>query len=321
MITTVTLNASIDKAYVMEQAIENGTVMRVKEVRNTAGGKGLNVAKVARICGADVQATGFAGGYNGQYLEDLARRSDVKTRFFHVEGETRSCINILDPKYGSTEYLEPGFQVKEEDTERFLAEFPSMIAGSSVVTMSGSAPGGVSADIYRKLTMAVKKTASADAPDFAGPGGKVILDTSGNYLREGILGRPDMIKPNEDEIEALLGIHVSGYQDVISSARQLHEKYQIPWVVVSLGAEGAVLACEKGIFHGKPPALTPVNTVGCGDSMTGAFAVAMERNLGPEQALAYAVAVSAASATSPLTGDFDPSVYEKIREDVTVTEV
>ena len=57
MITTVTLNASIDKAYVMERAIENGTVMRVKEVRNTAGGKGLNVAKVARICGADVQAT------------------------------------------------------------------------------------------------------------------------------------------------------------------------------------------------------------------------------------------------------------------------
>jgi hypothetical protein len=124
MITTVTLNASIDKAYVMERAIENGTVMRVKEVRNTAGGKGLNVAKVARICGADVQATGFAGGFNGQYLEDLARRSDVETRFFHVEGETRSCINILDPKYGSTEYLEPGFDVKAEDVDRFLKEFP-----------------------------------------------------------------------------------------------------------------------------------------------------------------------------------------------------
>ena len=157
MITTVTLNASIDKAYVMERAIENGTVMRVKEVRNTAGGKGLNVAKVARICGADVQATGFAGGFNGQYLEDLARRSDVETRFFHVEGETRSCINILDPKYGSTEYLEPGFDVKAEDVDRFLEEFPSIIDGSSVVTMSGSAPRGVPADIYKKLTGIMKQ--------------------------------------------------------------------------------------------------------------------------------------------------------------------
>ena len=180
MITTVTLNASIDKAYVMERAIENGTVMRVKEVRNTAGGKGLNVAKVARICGADVQATGFAGGFNGQYLEDLARRSDVETRFFHVEGETRSCINILDPKYGSTEYLEPGFDVKAEDVDRFLEEFPSIIDGSSVVTMSGSAPRGVPADIYKKLTGIMKQA-----------GIKVILDTSGSYLSESLSGCPE----------------------------------------------------------------------------------------------------------------------------------
>ena len=307
MITTVTLNASIDKAYVMERAIENGTVMRVKEVRNTAGGKGLNVAKVARICGADVQATGFAGGFNGQYLEDLARRSDVETRFFHVEGETRSCINILDPKYGSTEYLEPGFDVKAEDVDRFLKEFPSIIDGSSVVTMSGSAPRGVPADIYKKLTGIMKQA-----------GIRVILDTSGSYLSESLSGCPDMIKPNEDEIEALLGIRVNGYEDVLRSAQELHDTYQIPWVVISLGADGAVLACEEGIFHGKPPVLTPVNTVGCGDSMTGAFAVAMERKMKPEEALGYAVAVSAASAMSPLTGHFDPAVYEKIAGDVVV---
>ena len=302
MITTVTLNASIDKAYVMEQAIENGTVMRVKEVRNTAGGKGLNVAKVVRICKAGVQATGFAGGFNGQYLEDLAEKSGVPTRFFHVEGETRSCINILDPKFGSTEYLEPGFEVSREDVERFLEEFPSILAGSSVVTMSGSAPRGVPAQIYRRLTEAARSQ-----------GVKVILDTSGSCLKEGICACPDMIKPNEDEIEALLGIRVRGYEDVVRSAQELHRTYRIPWVVVSLGGEGAVLACAEGTFHGKPPVLTPVNTVGCGDAMTGAFAVAMERNLPAEEALRYAIAVSAASAMSPLTGDFDPEVYEKIR--------
>ena len=307
MITTVTLNASIDKAYVMERAIENGTVMRVKEVRNTAGGKGLNVAKVAGICGAKVQATGFAGGFNGKYLEDLARKSRVLTRFFHVEGETRSCINILDPKYGSTEYLEPGFSVKQEDVDRFVEEFSSIIEGSSVVTMSGSAPRGVPSDIYLRLIAVVKKA-----------GRKVILDTSGVYLSEGLAGCPDMIKPNEDEIEALLGIRVSGYEDVLRSAQDLLKTYRIPWIVISLGADGAVLACEDGVFHGKPPSLTPVNTVGCGDSMTGAFAVAMERGMSAEEALGYAVSVSAASAMSPLTGDFDPAVFEKIRGEVIV---
>lgn len=307
MITTVTLNASIDKAYVMREAIVNGTVMRVSEVRNTAGGKGLNVAKVARICGADVLATGFAGGFNGKYLEALALQSHVRTDFFHVEGETRSCINILDPEYGSTEYLEPGFSVKKEDLERFLEEFPSMITGASVVTMSGSAPVGVGADIYRKLTALAKKG-----------GAKVILDTSGNYLREGLEGRPDMIKPNRDEIEALLDIRVNTPKDVLQSAAKLHETYRIPWVVISLGGDGALLACEDGIFRASPPKLDTVNTVGCGDSMVGAFAVAMEQKLAPEEALRYAVAVSAAAAMSPFTGDFDIDVYETIRREVTV---
>lgn len=309
MITTVTLNASIDKAYVMREAIENGTVMRVKEVRNTAGGKGLNVAKIAVICGAEVLATGFAGGFNGHYLESLAAESHVATRFCHVEGETRSCINILDPKYGSTEYLEPGFSVKEEDLARFLTEFPGVIGKSTVVTMSGSAPVGIPSDIYRKMAELAKAA-----------GAKVILDTSGDYLKEGLQGRPFMIKPNEDEIEALLGIRAEDPEAVFRAASELRVKYGIPWVVISLGGNGAVLSCDEGVFHGLPPKLDPVNTVGCGDSMVGAFAVALERALSPREALRYAVAVSAAAAMSPLTGDYDPAVFEEIYPE-TIVEV
>lgn len=309
MITTVTLNASIDKAYVMQEAIENGTVMRVKEVRNTAGGKGLNVAKIAVICGAEVLATGFAGGFNGHYLESLAAESHVATRFCHVEGETRSCINILDPKYGSTEYLEPGFSVKEEDLARFLTEFPGVIGKSTVVTMSGSAPVGIPSDIYRRMTELAKAA-----------GAKVILDTSGDYLKEGLQGRPFMIKPNEDEIEALLGIRAEDPEAVFRAASELRVKYGIPWVVISLGGNGAVLSCDEGVFHGLPPKLDPVNTVGCGDSMVGAFAVALERALSPREALRYAVAVSAAAAMSPLTGDYDPAVFEEIYPE-TIVEV
>ena len=309
MITTVTLNASIDKAYVMQEAIENGTVMRVKEVRNTAGGKGLNVAKIAVICGAEVLATGFAGGFNGRYLESLAAESHVATRFCHVEGETRSCINILDPKYGSTEYLEPGFSVKEEDLARFLTEFPGVIGKSTVVTMSGSAPVGIPSDIYRRMTELAKAA-----------GAKVILDTSGDYLKEGLQGRPFMIKPNGDEIEALLGIRAEDPEAVFRAASELRVKYGIPWVVISLGGNGAVLSCDEGVFHGLPPKLDPVNTVGCGDSMVGAFAVALERALSPREALRYAVAVSAAAAMSPLTGDYDPAVFEEIYPE-TIVEV
>ena len=70
MITTVTLNTSVDKLYLVEK-LEDYTVMRVKKVSNTAGGKGLNVSKVAYLLGEKVSALGFAGGFNGSYVSSL----------------------------------------------------------------------------------------------------------------------------------------------------------------------------------------------------------------------------------------------------------
>ena len=108
MILTVTLNTSIDKLYLMD-SVQPETVMRVKEVHNTAGGKGLNVTRVAAELGEPVTAMGFTGGFNGQYLESLISQPLVRCAFTHVKGETRSCINCWDLSDGrSTEYLEPG---------------------------------------------------------------------------------------------------------------------------------------------------------------------------------------------------------------------
>ena len=58
MILTVTLNAAIDKRYVVEN-FRLGEVNRVKECAYTPGGKGLNVSKPAAIAGEEVVATGF----------------------------------------------------------------------------------------------------------------------------------------------------------------------------------------------------------------------------------------------------------------------
>ena len=126
MITTVTMNASIDKAYFMDHTIENGTVMRVARCRNSAGGKGLNVARAIKLCGEKVQATGITGGFNGQYLESMLARDGIAYHFGHMEGETRCCINILDEGYGSTEYLEPGSEISAEEEARFIEQLPEL---------------------------------------------------------------------------------------------------------------------------------------------------------------------------------------------------
>lgn len=309
MILTVTMNSSIDKLYLME-SIQPETVMRVKEVHNTAGGKGLNVSKVAAKLGEPVAAMGFIGGFNGQYLVSLIGEPLVRPAFTHVAGETRCCINCWDLSNGrSTEYLEPGEPVTQEDVRRFLADFDAELPKADVVAISGSVPKGVPEDFYCAL---IRRCRAAGIP--------VLVDTSGNRLIAAVGERPAFIKPNEDEIAQLTGRHFSSREDTIGALQELH-KGGIPYVVLSLGGDGALLACDEGVFHGKPPKITPRNTVGCGDSMVAGFAVGFARRLPILDSFRMALAVSAANALSIFTGDFDPADYARLYPNVSIEKI
>ena len=309
MILTVTLNTSIDKLYLMT-GMKPETVMRVKEVHNTAGGKGLNVSRIAGKLGEEVAATGFVGGFNGKYLESLVDTPLVRCAFTHVNAETRSCINCWDLSDGkSTEYLEPGAPVTGEDVARFLADFDRELPSADVVTISGSIPEGAPEEIYNNL---IRRCRKAGIP--------VLVDTSGARLIAAVKEKPSFIKPNEDEIAQLTGRSFSGREEAVRALMDLHED-GIPYVVLSLGAEGALLACDKGVFHGKPPRITPRNTVGCGDSMVAGFAVGFARHLSMAETFRMALAVSAASALSLFTGDFGPADYDRLYPEVSIDKV
>lgn len=309
MISTVTLNVSIDKAYKIKGSVESGKVIRVLECNNTAGGKGLNVSRVISICGEEILATGFVGGHSGALVEELLEKDNIKNQFTHVKSETRNCINILDENNVSTEFLEKGFPVSEDELKKFIDDFDKIIDNSNIITISGSVPQGVPTDIYYKLINMIKSKNK-----------KVILDASGELLKEGIKALPTMIKPNSEEMENLLGFSINNREEVINSAIKLYES-GIELVVVSLGKDGALLVCKDGIYHGKPPKIDVVNTVGCGDSMVAAFAVAMERGYSNMESLKYAVSISAANAMTFSTGNINLEDVDNIFEDVTIEKL
>ncbi|MBR3109098.1 MAG: 1-phosphofructokinase family hexose kinase [Clostridia bacterium] len=309
MILTVTMNTSIDKLYLME-TIRPETVMRVKEVHNTAGGKGLNVSKVAAKLGEPVTAMGFIGGFNGQYLVSLISEPLVRPAFTPVAGETRCCINCWDLSDGrSTEYLEPGEPVTEEDIRRFLSDFDAALPQADAVSISGSVPKGMPENFYCEL---IRRCRAKGIP--------VLVDTSGNRLIAAAKVKPAFIKPNEDEIAQLTGRHFSSREETIDALLALRDG-GIPYVVLSLGADGALLACGEGVFHGKPPAITPRNTVGCGDSMVAGFAVGFAKRLPILDSFRMALAVSAANALSIFTGDFDPADYAALYPRVSIEKL
>lgn len=292
MILTVTLNAAIDKRYVVEE-FKVGEVNRVKECAYVPGGKGLNVSKPAAVAGAEVVATGFVGGHAGNYIEASLKDYHVKSAFYHLESESRSCINIWDEKNCvQTEFLEPGFTVAESEFQGFVEEFKELVKKADVVAMSGSVPKGLDGTAYQKLVKVVK-----DA------GKKVILDTSGKLLEMGIEACPTMIKPNIDEIRMLTGKECNEIGEIVEAAKEIHAR-GVEVVVVSLGADGSLAVSDEGVFRAIVPRIDAVNTVGCGDSMIAGFALGFAEGLGIEETLRKASAISAAAALREETGYF-----------------
>lgn len=301
MITTVTLNTAVDKLYELG-SLQVGKVNRVRKCHATAGGKGLNVSRIIRLLGEKVTATGFLGGYSGRYVEELLENDDIPHDFIPIMGETRTCINIIDDSGQSTEFLEPGTPVSPEEFERFIGTYRKLLLSSDVIVLSGSIPAGCPVDIYEKLIRTAKENNRL-----------VILDASGESLKQGIRACPTMIKPNKDEIKDLLGAGASPSESAAEAAGRLREK-GIRMPVISLGKYGAVIACSEGIFYGTPPDVCVKNTVGCGDAMVGALAVGLARGYSVEKLLRLALAVSAASAMCIQTGYFDMSDLQQIMD-------
>ena len=310
MIATVTLNTSIDKAYQLSCPLERGTVMRVATCIDNAGGKGLIASRAIATCGEKVVATGFVGGNNGRLLCELLDADGIEHDFVHVASETRCCVNVLEPGGDSTEFLEPGRPVSEQEVAAVREKVAEVAARADVVTFNGSVPAGCGEGIYRELVEAVR---AAGTP--------AILDTSGKLLVESLAARPAMIKPNTDEICAILGRKPESIDEIVAAAREVHETYGIEKVVVSLGGDGSVMACDEGVFRGRAPRIEVVNPVGSGDTMVGAFAVAMARGMAVTDQLAYAMSCASANCLSASTGHFDMAVADELRAQTTVERV
>jgi tagatose 6-phosphate kinase len=309
MILTVTLNAAIDKRYVVED-LKPGNVCRVKECTYSAGGKGLNVSRVAVIAGEEVTATGFLGGHAGDYIVEALDGLNIKSDFVHISGESRSCINIYDEtNHTQTEFLEPGVYVTEANVEEMLKKFLALIDSASVVAISGSVPKGVDSTLYQQMIRIAREHHK-----------KVILDTSGKLLEEALPSKPTMIKPNIDEIKMLTGRELNSREDLIKAALEL-QKSGIEVVVISCGADGSLIACEEGVYQAVVPKIEAVNTVGCGDSMIAGFAAGFSRGLPMAETIKLASAISAANAMRMETGFFMPKDMEALLPQIKVEKL
>ncbi|MFC8347634.1 1-phosphofructokinase family hexose kinase [Streptomyces sp. NPDC057280] len=303
MILTVTLNTALDITYRV-QTLKPHASHRVSEVTERPGGKGLNVARVLAALGHEVTVTGFAGGATGRVIQDrLTATPGVVDALLPVSGATRRTIAVVDEQTGDTTQLnEPGPAVTPAEWSAFQEAYEDLLASADAVALCGSLPPGVPVGAYAGL---VRTARAAGVP--------VLLDTSGEPLRRGVAARPDLIKPNADELAELTGSHepLRATQDALRRGARA--------VVASLGTDGLLAAAPEGRWRAAPPARVHGNPTGAGDSAVAGLLSGLVEHLPWPDRLARAVALSAATVAAPAAGEFDRKAYEELLGRVAVT--
>ncbi|MET9929574.1 MULTISPECIES: 1-phosphofructokinase family hexose kinase [unclassified Streptomyces] len=303
MIVTVTLNTALDLTYRVP-ALTPHASHRVTQVIERPGGKGLNVARVLAALGYETVATGFAGGATGAVLRDLLAATPVRDELVETAGATRRTVAVVDAADGDTTQLnEPGPTVTPTEWEAFRARFAALLDGAEAVALCGSLPPGIHVGAYAEL---VRLARAAAVP--------VLLDTSGEPLRRGIAARPDLVKPNADELAQLTGAREPRRATLDARRRGAHA------VVSSLGPEGLLAATPEGLWHATPPAPVKGNPTGAGDSAVAGLLSGLVDGAPWPDRLTRAVALSAATVLSPVAGEFDAGAYEELLGRVKVTE-
>ncbi|AIR99076.1 1-phosphofructokinase family hexose kinase [Streptomyces glaucescens] len=303
MILTVTLNTALDITYRVRSLRPHST-HRVTDVTERPGGKGVNVARVLAALGHEVTVTGFAGGGTGRSVRDgLSGAPGVRDALVPVGGATRRTIAVVDERTGDTTQLnEPGPLITPAEWSAFQEAYGELLAAADAVALCGSLPPGVPVGAYAGL---VRTARAAGVP--------VLLDTSGEPLRRAVAARPDIVKPNSDELAELTGAHepLRATQD----ARRRGARA----VVASLGRDGLLAVTAEGRWRAVPPARLHGNPTGAGDSAVAGLLSGLVEHLPWPDRLARATALSAATVLTPVAGEFDRRAYEDLLARVAVT--
>ena len=146
---------------------------------------------------------------------------------------------------------------------------------------------------------------------FQEKGAKVILDADGDLLKTGMKASPYMVKPNKQELSALVGKTPGTLQELVETVRDLMKEYSIAKTVVSMGGEGALYVTEKETVFAEGLKVPVGSTVGAGDSVVAALAVAEESGTSLEDTVRLSMAAGAANVMCSGT---QPAEYEVIRE-------
>lgn len=267
-------SANVDLTTFTDRFPRPGETIFAREFHLGFGGKGANQAVAARLCGGEVSMVARVGDdLLGPATLDNFRSFDIDTSHVRVTPTVSSGVapifvdasgqnRILVVK-GANDRLSPGDIDAAGDVLR----------GADFVIVQLEIPLET---VYYTLRFARAHNISS-----------ILNPAPGQALDSREIANADYLIPNETEAEALTGLPVQDLESAHAGARQLLEN-GMRRVIVTLGANGALLAGADGIHHIAPFPVGAVDTTGAGDAFIGSLACFLARGLEEREAISRA---------------------------------
>jgi tagatose 6-phosphate kinase len=286
------------------------TENRARRVTTIASGKSCNVVRVVRRLGEKAIATGFLGGASGQSIRNALDVEHVSHDFVDTGTPTRICTTLIDEENGTaTELVEEAAPVPEADYDRLLQKVDLLLAGASLIVLSGGLTPRAPQDFFARCVEHANQQ-----------GVCAIVDTRGEPLTRALKHRPALIKPNARELAATVHIDPDNESDLLKGMRQM----------IALGA-GAILVTRGGhhpLFMQQDrawriiiPKVDVVSAIGSGDCVAAAIAVKLKQGADLQSAIPFALACGCANTLHPEAATFDVETLEQLHEKVRMIPV
>lgn len=313
MFLCICMSPAIDATVRLPRAPEGkGEIFKDVAEEENVGGKAINVARWLALRGASVACCGLLGEDNDRpFVRELAHYG-IEDRFIRVPGATRRNEMIVWPD-GSVKLNRPAFpglgklekleSLEHLDNLEHLEHLEK--PAQRVAILSGSLPAALPRDFYAKAIATLKAK-----------GWITVLDASGEAMRLGLEARPDLIKPNAEECEPLVGFTPHTPEEFARATALLREK--AAHVVISDGGAGAWF---DGEFTAAPNVVV-LDTTAAGDTLLAEYCWRVygeEDSTSPFPAL-WAVAAGSAACTMPGGAPPPPALVETLAMSSTVAQ-
>ncbi|MFL7839032.1 MAG: 1-phosphofructokinase family hexose kinase [Candidatus Promineifilaceae bacterium] len=287
-IVTLAMNPSLDKSTRIENVVPEKK-LRCEIPEWQAGGGAINVARVVKRLGGSALAVYTAGGPQGMMLRNLLDEEEIVQEVISIAGITRESFSVRETASNQQyRFSVPGPTISASEWKASLRTIEDLNPLPDYLVLSGGLPPGVPDDFYGRIAKWAQEN-----------GIRVILDTHHEPFRHAVEAGVFWIKPNLRELRQLTGQRLETEEAQQEAIQRIIKRGGAQYIVLSLGAAGAVFADANGTQHLRAPTVKIRSKVGAGDSMVGGIVWALSQNYAPLAAAKLGVAAGAATVKTP----------------------